>query len=220
MPRKSKLFGRRLVRRRRTPEVARVELLDAAERTFHELPPDQVGLKDIAREAGVSHALITHYFGTYNGLVEATLERRIRALREVIFTRLREAGALSQPGELLEILFQTLEDPVHLRLMKWLISRDQAGATQAFALQERGIQLVAREVAEALRPQPSRETIETIELALVTAVAAAFGYAVSKAALAGAIGRGVSAELDAGVRRTLAGMLQSYLRDTIGVMQA
>jgi hypothetical protein len=137
-------------------------------------------------------------------------------LRTVIFTRMREAGALSRPGELLDILFQSLEDPVHLRLMKWLISGEHAGAAQAFALQERGIQLVAREVAEALRPRPSREIVETIELALLTAVSAAFGYAVSKYALAGALGRGVSAELDAGVRRTLTSMLQSYLRETIG----
>jgi hypothetical protein len=50
----------------------------------------------------------------------------------------------------------------------------------------------------------------------VTAVAAATGYAFSKAALAGAIGRDPSPELDAGVRRTLAGMLQSYLREVLG----
>lgn len=197
-----------------------MEILDAAERVFIEFHPDQVGLKEIAQEAGVSHALITHYFGTYNKLVEATLERRIAALRAVIFTRLREAGALSRPGELLDFLFQSLEDPVHLRLMKWLISGEHVGAAQAFALQERGIQLVAREVAEALRPRPSREIIETIELALLTAVSAAFGYAVSKYALAGALGRGVSAELDAGVRRTLTSMLQSYLREAVGVMHA
>ena len=57
------------VRRRRSPELARQELLDAAERLFRDLPPDQVGLKDIGREADVSHALVTHYFGTYVGVV-------------------------------------------------------------------------------------------------------------------------------------------------------
>src|SRR5512146_84748 len=97
---------RRIVRRRRrAPEVARQELLDAAERVFAAHHPDQVGLKDVAREAGVSHALITHYFGTYAGLIEAALERRVRALRLRIFERLREAGALSRPEELMDILF-------------------------------------------------------------------------------------------------------------------
>src|SRR5262249_27617645 len=71
-----------LPRRRRTPERARQEILDAAERVFARSQPDQVGLKEVAREAGVSHALITHYFGTYAGLLEAALERRIRATRE------------------------------------------------------------------------------------------------------------------------------------------
>src|SRR5438128_571426 len=113
---------RRHARRRRPPEVARQELLDAAERVFADHHPDRVGLKEIAREAGVSHALITHYFGTYAGLVESTLERRIRRLREHVITRLHVAGALGRPIELLGILFRTLEDPVHLRLMKWLVA--------------------------------------------------------------------------------------------------
>ena len=108
----------RAVRRRRPPEVARQEILDAAERVFVEFQPDQVGLKEVAREAGVSHALITHYFGTYAGLIEAALERRLRALREAALSRLREAGALSRPGELLGLMFDALEDPVHLRLMR------------------------------------------------------------------------------------------------------
>ena len=62
-------------RRRRAPEVARQELLAAAERVFGRAQPDEVGLKEVAREAGVSHALVTHYFGTYAGLIEAALER-------------------------------------------------------------------------------------------------------------------------------------------------
>src|SRR4051812_7769023 len=87
-------------RRRRAPELARQEILDAAERVFGESQPDRVGLKEVAAEAGVSHALITHYFGTYAGLIEAAHERRLRALRETMLIRLRVAGALHRPGEL------------------------------------------------------------------------------------------------------------------------
>src|SRR5215475_6575349 len=114
MTRTGKPLARRLAsalpRRRRSPERARQEILDAAERVFARSQPDQVGLKEVAREAGVSHALITHYFGTYAGLLEAALERRIRALRETMLSRLRVAGALHRPGELLGLLFQALED--------------------------------------------------------------------------------------------------------------
>jgi AcrR family transcriptional regulator len=203
------------VRQRRAPEVARQLLIDAAERVFAKDRPDEVGLKEVAREAGVSHALITHYFGTYAGLVEATLERRLGVLRERIRERLLDAGALARPEELLGMLFAALEDPVHLRLMKWMAASERPAPL--FALQQKGLAVIAQQVASAVRPQPTREMIATIELALVTSVAAATGYAMSKHALAGAIGQPPSAALDAGVRSTLAGMVQSYLRDRIGL---
>jgi len=145
--------ARERVRRRRAPEEAKRELLDAAERVFVEFQPDQVGLKDVAREAGVSHALITHYFGTYAGLIEATLERRLLALREVMLARLRVAGALSRPDELIALLFQALEDPVHLRLMRWLLASERPAAIHAFGLQAHGLQLVAH---QSRRPSTRR----------------------------------------------------------------
>ena len=101
--------------------------------------------------------------------------------------------------------------------MKWLAASERPTAIHAFALQQRGLATIAQQVAEAMRPDPPREMVETLELALVTAVAAATGYAISKAALAGAIGKDPSPALDAGVRRTLAGMVQAYLRDRIGL---
>jgi AcrR family transcriptional regulator len=215
--------GRRSARRRRTPEAARQLLLDAAERLFATHNPDEVGLKDVAREAGVSHALITHYFGTYAGLVEATLERRLGALRDRIRERLREAGAVSRPEELLGMLFTALEDPVHLRLMKWAVASEGPGAMHAFALQHRGLSVIAHQLASTIRPEEvsrekALEMVHIIELALVTAVAAATGYAVNKAGLAGAIGQEPNPVLDAGIKKTLAAMLQVYLRERIGLV--
>lgn len=207
-------------RRRWSPEVARQELLDAAERVFVEFAPDQVGLKEIAREAGVSHALITHYFGTYSGLIEATLERRLRSLRETMIRRLGEAGVLGKPEELLAILFRTFEDPIHLRLMKWMVSNERPNAMHALTLQHHGLQTVAQQVAFAIHTNPSPAMIETVELALMTAVAAALGYAISKYALAGAAGKQVCGPLDESIRKTLAGMVRSYLTDQLGPMMA
>jgi AcrR family transcriptional regulator len=207
-------------RRRRSPEVARQELLDAAERVFLEFAPEQVGLKEIAREAGVSHALITHYFGTYAGLIEATLQRRLNALRETMVARLGEAGALTRPDELLAILFTTFEDPIHLRLMKWMVSMERANAMHAIAMQHQGLQVVARQIAHAVRPDPSADAIETIEVTLMTSVAAALGYAIAKYALAGAAGKQVGLALDERVRKTLAAMVRSYLTEQLGPMNA
>jgi AcrR family transcriptional regulator len=207
--------ARATTRRRRPPELARQEILDAAERVFIESQPDQVGLKEVAREAGVSHALITHYFGTYAGLIEATLERRLRTLRETMLGRLREAGALSRPGELLGLVFQALEDPVHLRLMRWLLTSERPAAAMAFGLHDQGLAQIAREVARALDSKPSPALIHEIEVTLLTAVSAAYGYAMGKHALVGALGRDPSSELDDQVRHTLAVMVQAHLRATL-----
>jgi len=204
----------RKVRRRRSPELARQELLDAAERLFRDLPPDQVGLKDIGREADVSHALITHYFGTYVGIVEAVFERRTRALRERVLERLAQGG-ITDAEQLIDMLFSAFDDPVHLRLMKWFVASEGRNAAHALALRDRGLALVAAQVTHALDPNAPPELKEKVELALVTTVAAAFGYAATKLSLASSIGQSVGAELDRGVRKTLAAMLQGYLRSPV-----
>lgn len=208
---------RRSARRRRSPEEARLEILDAADRVFAEFQPDQVGLKDVGREAGVSHALITHYFGTFAGLIEAALERRIRALRETMLDRLREAGALARPSELIGILFDSLQDPIHLRLIRWLLASERPSASHAFGLQAQGMQVIALQVATALDPKPTATMIAKIELALLTAVSAAYGYALAKYALVGGLGRQPSAALDAEVQQTLAAMLQAHIRAELGI---
>lgn len=204
--------GRGEPRRRRPPELARREILDAAERVFAASQPDQVGLKEVAREAGVSHALITHYFGTYAGLIEAALQRRLRAMREATLLRLRDPAALEQPGELLEMLFRTLQDPVHLRLMRWVLASERPAASHAFALHNRGLSVIADQIARALYPEPARATIHHIEITLFTAVSAAYGYALAGPTLSGALGREPSRELDDEVRACLAEMVRSRMR--------
>jgi TetR/AcrR family transcriptional regulator, repressor for neighboring sulfatase len=203
---------RHLTRRRRTPEAARTELLDAAERVFAKAPPEQVGLKEVAKAAGTSHGLITHYFGTYDGLVAATLQRRTAALREQIFAALQNTpGILSRPDELVDMVFAAFDHPVHLRLMTYMLSGERAGMTHAFALQNQGIGQVAARIVEATRPGASAKVRELVEIALMLAVAAAFGYAASRHSLAGAVGRPVSAKLDREARHTLAQMVHRYI---------
>jgi AcrR family transcriptional regulator len=157
-----------------------------------------VGLKEVAREAGVSHALITHYFGTYAGLLEAAYERRLRALRETLLGRLRETG-LSRPEELLDLLFRALRDPVHLRLMRWLLTSERPAAANAFGLTHRSLAVIADQAARALDPQPGRELVREIELTL----------------LVGALGRQPSNELDDLVRHTIARMARAHIRATL-----
>ena len=56
-----------------------------------------------------------------------------------------------------------------------------------------------------------------IEDALLTAVSAAYGYALGKYALATALGRPVDRALDITVQQTLAQMIQAHLREVLGV---
>jgi hypothetical protein len=96
--------------------------------------------------------------------------------------------------------------------MRWLMTSERPAAAHAFGLHDQGLAAIAVEVARALDPKPSAALIHEIELTLLTAVSAAYGYAISKDALVGALGHKPSAELDHEVRETLAVMVQSHIR--------
>ena len=53
------------------------------------------------------------------------------------------------------MLFDALEDPVHLRLMKWMVASERPSATRVRAAGSAALQLIARQVAEALVPKPA-----------------------------------------------------------------
>jgi AcrR family transcriptional regulator len=58
-------------RRRLDPDIRRAEIIAAATRIFAARPYDTIALADIAKEAGASRALISHYFGDKAGLFAA-----------------------------------------------------------------------------------------------------------------------------------------------------
>jgi AcrR family transcriptional regulator len=197
------------IRRRRSPEVARAEILAAAQRVFADHQPQAVGLKDIAKAAGISHGLVTHYFGTYAGLIDAVLQQRVIELREATIARLRELGRDVDPTELLAQLFRTLEDPVHVRLARWTLAQERPDS--AFLLRDQGMRMVVDQLIASHRPDASAAVRDAIEVGLLTAVSAAFGYALAKPALVAGLGRAPSPALDAAVLATLGGMLRAYL---------
>jgi AcrR family transcriptional regulator len=79
-------------RRRLNPEDRRQEILDAAVRLFGERGYSDVSLSEIARAAGVTHALVHHYFGSKRDLYLAVLDMATKAA-PVAFTSLHK-GAL------------------------------------------------------------------------------------------------------------------------------
>jgi AcrR family transcriptional regulator len=199
-------------RRRRTPEVARREILDAAERLMAEAGPDAVGLKAVADAAGVSHALVSHYFGTYEALVEAVLARKSEALTEAIVARIG-AAPWSDPTKALEMLFAVLSEPAHARLSTWamLSGRGEAFDRHLSRLEalRRVVDAVEARARDADERAPERVAIE---VAVVIALAAAQGYAVGKSAYLHGLGREPSAAMDARVVSALGEMLGWWVK--------
>jgi AcrR family transcriptional regulator len=73
---------------RRTPEDRRAAILEAAQRVFADAPYDAVNMADIAQAAGISRALVNHYFGSKRELFIETLRAVTAAAPEAVRTDL------------------------------------------------------------------------------------------------------------------------------------
>jgi AcrR family transcriptional regulator len=209
----------RAPRRRREPEEARREILEAAERVISKKGPDAVGLKEVAREAGVSHGLVTHYFGTYKSLVSAVLLRRIQKAREEALRVVLSPDFTPDATSLLHLLFGMVRDPGHARIVMWaLLSHESSADILPFeeqgvvplidALTERRQQLFKHETKEEARRQE--------EQLFLIALAAAYGFAVGKGAFLKSLGRKVTPDEEAQFERTLVGLFNAHLRQKGG----
>jgi AcrR family transcriptional regulator len=204
---------------RRSPEEARAVILDAAERVFAVHLPDAVGLKEIAREAEVSHALVTHYFGTYGGLVEAALERRFEVLRTSLVQQLVVAiEAKAGGGELLaeyrRALARHAADPVTVRLATWAAISGRGAQEDFFAHRVQGLRLLA----DALQQQPdlSRVSREDLEFCLIASFSMTVVWTIGGDALSGALGKKKPRGSDAAFEARVAAMIDAYLRHPFG----
>jgi AcrR family transcriptional regulator len=223
MPRAKKAAAPPAPRRRRDPEEARAEILEAASRLLAEHAPDAVGLKEVARAVGVSHALISHYFGTFAELVDAVLERRVRALREEALARLRDPVSAFSSGELLEALFAMLGDPMYLRLSVWALAGDRASGASSFPMRAQGMRVFAEALTERIRKEHPRLAAgplrERVELGLLMVNTAAYGYMVGRKAWMGALGKEPSAAMDRRFREALDVMVRRFVLEVAEVAE-
>src|SRR5581483_2980313 len=172
---------------RRDPEEAKALILASAEKVLAAKGPDAVGLKEVAAEAGVSHALVTHYFGTYEALVHAVLKRRL----ELAGAEAQRIVAVAPPGPdtLLRFFFALLSDPLHVRLTTWAVlsaRKVQLIGLPAGLLEPLLETISARREAEHGKKAASPEMVA---LDVTLALAAGYGFALGREQIAKAMGR-------------------------------
>ncbi len=149
------------VRRRRTAEEARHEILAAAQRRLADGGPEAVRLQDIARDCGIAHPTILHHFHSREGLLVALARSAATALNDDIL----RAVTAPQPGTaaVLDRIFETLGESGHARLLAWtaMTARAPRGDEPASlrlladAVQRR----LAADAVAAGRAAPPRERI-------------------------------------------------------------
>ena len=108
-------------------EDVRLKLIATAQRLFAEKGFGEVGLREIAKAAGVTPAMISYYFGDKAGLYEAVFIETL----ETLLSRIREVAAKSDTSGMpldrfLHVYFQTiLEQPwLPNLLLREVASRD------------------------------------------------------------------------------------------------
>jgi AcrR family transcriptional regulator len=209
-----KATRRPAVRTRRDPEEARALILGAAERLFGARGPDAVGLKDVAGEAGVSHALVSHYFGTYEGLVDAVLEQRAEGLRARLEALLAEPSAEVRPGRLFDELWGALADPTSVRLTAWGLLSGRADSKDFFPARVQGMRVVADLLEARMRDAKggaAKVSRADIEFLVTMSFVVTLGYGLGKTAVSASLGKRASAGAEGEFRARVGEMFELYL---------
>jgi AcrR family transcriptional regulator len=195
---------------RRGPEEAKGLIVDAAERVFAERGPDAVGLKDVAREAGVSHALVSHYFGTFEKLVDAVLEQRTTRFRAQILAAAEEAGSEFRPAELLRRFWDAMGDPATARLMGWAVLSGRLGDADFFPSRAQNLRIAADAIEQRVR-RFARVSREDVEFIVMMCMALSWGYALLKKPLYLGMGRPLTPAAQEDFRGRVVELVQLYV---------
>jgi AcrR family transcriptional regulator len=160
--------------------------LEAARELIRERLPDAIGLKDVAERAGVSHALVTHYFGGIDRLVGAALEAHAEQNRNELVKLMLER-AEDGPKVWLSHLFSWVMRPEAPRLLAWSFLSGKIARSDFFSRRTRGL----KKVADLIEERFSRDLAfdrEDVEFALLLVMSATFGYAIGRAGFWGGLG--------------------------------
>lgn len=167
---------------RRSPEATKQLILEACQRLLAKNGPDAVGLKDVAAEAGVSHALVTHYFGSIDALLLAALEDYAELQRKSILERIllqKDAG----PREWMQQFFAWGSRPETARVLAFTFLKGMITREDFFSKKQRGAARVVDAVLEraaSLGKDAPRFERRDLEFIVLLVLAATHGYALGR----------------------------------------
>ncbi|GAA4571406.1 hypothetical protein Pth03_58870 [Planotetraspora thailandica] len=197
-------------RRRRTPEQAREEILAAATELIARYGPDGVGLRQVADAVGITHGLVTHYFGTYSALVRAVLQRENERQRERVRERMRADQGVPLADGMTRVLFETLADERYVRLFTWSSLHSEDVGTSSRGLSELVDAMQAG--IRAVLPEPETPDRARIEAVVLLGLSAAYGYALGKRSWLAGLGHDPADPThDTAFRAALTSALATYL---------
>ncbi|HET6339720.1 MAG TPA: TetR/AcrR family transcriptional regulator [Polyangiales bacterium] len=198
---------------RRSPEHARQHILESAVRTLSKHGPASCTLKDVAAEAGTSHALITHYFGTYEALVEAAVGEAMGQLRERLIARMMKLQKPT-PDMLVQLYLDIALEPWYGRLVSWAFFNDR-DATSTYVKQLMPqMKLIAAATEYVFSDNPGgAPTREQAEALLVSVWSMVVGYVAGNAFFWHALGRKPGPARDRAVRDVVGALARGLRLD-------
>jgi AcrR family transcriptional regulator len=174
---------------RRSPDEARKHILDSAVRIFSKHGPAACTLKDVAAEAGISHALITHYFGTYEALVEAAIGEAMGKVRERLITRMMKLQKPT-PDTMVQLYLDIALEPWYGRLVSWAFLNDRDATSSHVKQLVPQMKLIAAATEYVFSDHPGgTPTRDQAEALLVAVWSMVVGYVGGNAFFWHALGR-------------------------------
>ena len=180
MKEKQHSLGGGAPRRRRSAQVARREILDAAQQRLSQGGPDAIRLQEIANDVGISHPTILHHFGSRDGLIRALDVRAIHALTDDIARMIQEDRDPDAAGvDLVERVAETMDKEGLARLIAWWAMRDFDAAEAESVAPAELVQNVSKLIRDRLlqSEEISPGSHETVSFGVRLAVVAMFGDA-------------------------------------------
>lgn len=193
---------------RRNPAEARALILEATQELFQERTPDEIGLKDVARRAGVSHALVSHYFGTKEALVEEAIAMLLTSRREQLLARLAAAPD-DRLSDWIGHFFETLSSPAYARLAGWMLLMGRVDAQDFFARRLQGPKLLMETFDARQRARGVEIDRDDLEFGAVLLISALYGYSLGKNAFLPALGLSEGPDRDAWFEKRLGAAMQA-----------